>query len=125
MILPLWKYKGRMPKFPTEDWVKKQIKDQLAKLNIWYFMPQGTNFGRAGMPDFICCANGHFIGIEAKKLEGIWSGVQAQIGSEINRANGVYIVVDETGLFALWELLAQWHYNNILPPGVHDFRRME
>lgn len=65
-----------------EGKVKAQIKDVLNKHGIWYFMPRGTVLGSTGIPDFICCVNGLFLGIEAKAAGGKLSAMQTQ---QINR----------------------------------------
>lgn len=65
-----------------EGKVKAQIKDVLNKYGIWYFMPRGTVLGSVGIPDFICCVNGLFLGIEAKAAGGKLSAMQTQ---QINR----------------------------------------
>lgn len=120
-----WKPKGKVPLYPTEAWVKVQIKNQLEQLSFWYFMPAASAYGKDGIPDFVVCSDGYFIGIEAKKLEGEWRAAQQDRAREIDKANGVYVVVDETGLMHLWNLLSQWAYNRVLPQGIHDFRRMK
>lgn len=117
-----WFPQGKTPEFPKEDWVKKQIKGQLKKLEIFYFMPSANGYGKAGIPDFICCANSLFIGIEAKRKDGEWSQYQQDRCVEILQQKGVYVLVDETGLEALWALLERWMLHKILEPGLHDFR---
>lgn len=117
-----WQSKGKMPIAPAESWVKDQIKEQLKRLDIFYFMPSANGYGKAGIPDFVCCANSLFIGIEAKRKDGEWSDYQQQRCVEILKQKGVYALVDETGLAALWRLLEDWMLMNILEPGLHDFR---
>ena len=46
--------------------VKKQIRKLLDELGVYYAMPIGTGYGNSGVPDFLVCANGVFIGVEAK-----------------------------------------------------------
>jgi len=122
-----WKPRGEVPKYATEEWVKKQIKDQLSRFgkDVCYFMPASGAYGKTGIEDFNVCANAHAIAIEAKRFDGIWKEDQQARAREIAKAGGVYIVVDETGLNHLWSFLSNWMYNNVLPPGVHDFRKMQ
>jgi hypothetical protein len=122
-----WRPKGKVPQYATEEWVKKQVKDQLAQFgkDVCYFMPSANGYGKSGIEDFNTCAKAHTIAIETKKLDGVWSEAQQDRAKEIAKAGGVYIVVDETGLRHLWAFLANWMYNNVLPPGVHDFRKMQ
>ena len=117
-----WEPVGKVPKFPDEAWVKKQIKNQLERLSIWWFMPSSSAYGVSGIPDFVCCSVGMFISIEAKDADGIWSEHQQERGIEIGKVKGVYILVDEDGLDRLWHFLTQWVYSNELPQGIHDFR---
>jgi len=49
-----------------EGKIKKKIDAMLKELDVWYFKPQAGPFGKSGVPDYIVCANGHLIGIEAK-----------------------------------------------------------
>lgn len=51
-----------------EGRVKAKVKKVLDSYGdrIWYFLPVSGGFGKHGIPDFIVCAYGHFIGIECK-----------------------------------------------------------
>ena len=49
-----------------EGKVKDAVKKVLKKHGIWYFMPMQNGFGVVGVPDFICCFNGAFLGVETK-----------------------------------------------------------
>lgn len=51
-----------------EGKVKKEIKEFLDSLGqyCWYFSPQMTGYGRAGIPDIIGCLRGMFFAIEVK-----------------------------------------------------------
>ena len=49
-----------------EGRVKKKLDAMLKAEGVWFFSPQAGPYGRAGIPDRIACANGTFIGIEAK-----------------------------------------------------------
>ena len=43
--------------------VKKQIRKILDELGVYYAMPIGTGYGNSGVPDFLVCAGGKFVGI--------------------------------------------------------------
>ena len=43
--------------------VKAKIKALLKNYGVYYAMPIGTGYGNAGVPDFLCCAGGHFLAI--------------------------------------------------------------
>lgn len=80
-----------MAKTP-EGKVKEDIVKWLVERDIWFFMPVSTGRGRVGIPDFICCWNGHFIAIEAKAPKG--RATPAQMGNimDIRRAGGTALV---------------------------------
>jgi len=73
--------------------VKKAVKAILAKYKIWYFMPSMSGFGRAGIPDFICCIRGRLLGIETKAQKGKLTRIQKIEHQAINDAGGVCIVM--------------------------------
>jgi len=47
---------------------EKKVKDKIVKTlkenGVYYFYASTHGFGRSGIPDLVCCANGRFIGIE-------------------------------------------------------------
>lgn len=87
-----------------EAQVKKTVKALLAQYKIWYFMPSMSGFGRAGIPDFICCIRGRLLGIETKAQKGKLTRVQEIEQEKINKAGGVCIVLRPDRVQAL-ELL--------------------
>ena len=46
--------------------VKNEIKKMLDAHEVYYFMPAANGYGRAGIPDIVCCINGCFLAIECK-----------------------------------------------------------
>ena len=85
--------------------VKKAIRMRLAAAKAYYAMPMGTGYGNAGVPDFLCCVNGHFLAIEAKAGAGKPTALQDRNIAEIHAAGGRAIVVNEDNLQALEQLL--------------------
>jgi hypothetical protein len=85
--------------------VKAKIKALLKKYGVYYAMPIGTGYGNAGVPDFLCCAGGRFLAIEAKANGGKPTALQLKNINEINSCGGTAIVVDETGLTMLEAVL--------------------
>lgn len=85
--------------------VKKQIRALLAAAGAYYAMPMGTGYGNSGVPDFLCCVNGHFLAIEAKAGRGTTTALQDKHIAQIHAANGRAIVVYEHNLEALKDLL--------------------
>jgi hypothetical protein len=50
-----------------EGKIKKKIDAMLkSKKGVWFFKPQSGQFGSSGIPDYIVCNQGFFMGIEAK-----------------------------------------------------------
>jgi hypothetical protein len=56
-----------MKKLYKEAQIKQKVKNLLKKYDVFYFMPSASVYGKSGIPDFICCLNGLFIAIEAKR----------------------------------------------------------
>jgi hypothetical protein len=66
---------------------------------VWFTMPMGTGFGSSGVPDFLCCKDGHFVAIETKapgKRSNTTELQRAQIEA-IKQSGGVAVVVDNVG----------------------------
>ena len=95
------------PETISENWVKDQVKDILEERHIWYFMPMAGRFGKKGLPDFICCANGKFLAIETKANGNKVKDAQAGIHQKIRNAGGRVCVTDEHGLASLKITLSQ------------------
>ena len=79
-----------------EGKVKKKIKEYLASVGAWYYMPVSNGMGRAGCPDILVCYQGHFLAFEAKapgKINNTTANQDREIAG-INRAEGTAIVVD-------------------------------
>lgn len=78
--------------------VKNKIKAILKSHNVYYAMPMGTGFGNSGVPDFLCCVNGKFVGIEAKAGKGTTTALQDKNLAQIRESGGVTLVINETNL---------------------------
>jgi len=79
-----------------ESKVKAKIKAILKAHGIYYAMPIGTGYGNSGVPDFLCCINGHFVAIEAKAGKGQATALQLKNLQAINTAGGYTLIVNET-----------------------------
>lgn len=80
-----------------EGKVKAAVKKWLTTRGVWYYMPVSNGMGRVGAPDFLCCMEGRFIGIETKapgKRANTSANQEREIAA-INGAGGVAIVVDD------------------------------
>lgn len=74
-----------------EGKVKKEIKQGLDRLGIYYFMPVQTGYGKKSL-DFICCMKGKFLSIEAKAGKNKTSLQQDTMMKEIKQAGGLAVV---------------------------------
>src|SRR6185369_12211251 len=86
--------------------VKQKIKRLLSAMAVWYFMPVAGRYAKKGTPDFICCANGRFLAIEAKGNGGRATDLQLYTLDQIRKHNGTALVIDETNLAHLERTVA-------------------
>lgn len=49
-----------------EGAIKSAVRKALSKHKVYYFSPAANGYGRAGIPDIICCVGGRFLAIECK-----------------------------------------------------------
>ena len=89
-----------------ENLVKKRIRKILDEMGAYYAMPIGTGYGNSGVPDFLVCANGRFIGIEAKAGKGKTTALQEAHLSRIRGAGGTAVVINEDNIHTLREVLS-------------------
>ena len=78
-----------------ESKVKVKIKAILKKHDIYYAMPIGTGYGNSGVPDFLCCINGHFVAIEAKAGRGAATALQLKNLDAIQKSGGHPMIIRE------------------------------
>jgi hypothetical protein len=82
-----------------EQKIKRKVTAIFKQYNVWYFMPANNGFGKSGIPDYIACVNGMFLGIECKAdATKKPTALQIMQGNKIKEAKGVWLVVcdDET-----------------------------
>lgn len=101
-----------------EGKVKDAIKKVLKKHGAWYFMPVSNGMGQVGIPDFICCWNGKFVGVEAKapgKTANVTDNQLRVIGA-IKKAGGLAWVIDDAqqldSLLATIHKLEESHHDD-------------
>jgi Holliday junction resolvase len=87
-----------------EGKVKKQVKKILDDLGAYHFSPMTAGYGKSGVPDIIACYKGCFIGIECKAGKNEPTLLQKHNMKEIQRNNGLAIVINEGNI---QELLTQ------------------
>ena len=87
--------------------VKKQVKKILDDIGAYHFSPMSGGFGRSGVPDIIACYKGKFIGIECKAGKNEPTLLQKHNIKEIQRNQGLAIVVNEDNIEALLALVKE------------------
>jgi hypothetical protein len=85
--------------------VKKQIRAILDEYGAYYAMPIGSGYGNSGVPDFLVCYKGWFIGIEAKAGQGKVTALQEFNLNKIAKAGGVTLVINEVNMMRITDLL--------------------
>jgi pantoate kinase len=85
--------------------VKKQIRAILDGYGAYYAMPIGSGYGNSGVPDFLVCYKGWFIGIEAKAGKGKTTALQDLNLDNIKKAGGLTLIINEFNLQGINSLL--------------------
>lgn len=83
-----------------EGKVKDKVRAMLKAHKVWYFLPGNNGMGTSGIPDFVCCVSGRFIGIECKAGAGKRpTDLQMMQASRIEVAGGRwFLVYDDASL---------------------------
>jgi len=90
-----------------EGKVKRKAIVELQKLGMYIFFPATGGFGRSGIPDIVCCYKGKFIGIECKAHGNKPTALQQSNLEEIVNNGGIAIVIDETSVFNLKQIIEE------------------
>ena len=90
-----------------EKKVKNKCVTLIKAFNVYYFFPSMNGFGRSGVPDIICCANGVFIGVECKAGDNKPTELQLLEMKKIRDAGGKTLVVNEENISELEEILKE------------------
>lgn len=94
---------------------EKKVKDRVVKLlkvhGVYYFFPATYGMGRSGVPDIVCCFNGHFIGIECKAGKNTTTALQDRELAAIREAGGTTFITNETNLHEIEDFLIK-HANS-------------
>lgn len=74
-----------------------RVRETLKKRGIWFFCPVSNGMGAHGIPDFVCCWAGRFLGVECKApgKRGGATELQKSQGASILGAGGHWLVVDD------------------------------
>lgn len=103
-----------------EGLIKKHIKEALAQIQadglpLWFYMPVGGRFGKAGIPDFM----GHYklngtavpFGIEAKAAGGRTTALQDKTLFDARVAGGNFAVIKPRPAKTIKEQVYEFIYN--------------
>jgi hypothetical protein len=85
--------------------VKLQVKKVLGVMGAYYAMPVTGGYGVSGVPDFLVCYNGLFVGLECKAGKGKTTALQEKHLSDIREAGGAAHVINEANISILEDLL--------------------
>ena len=80
-----------------EGRVKAAVKKYLKDRGVWFYAPVSNGMGVHGIPDFVCCWDGKFLGIETKapgKRRNTSTAQEIQLAA-IHKANGIAVVIDD------------------------------
>lgn len=89
-----------------ESKVKEKVKNVLKLAGAYYAMPHGAGYGNAGVPDFLICHQGEFIGVECKATaKDKPTALQLNNLMEIRRAGGRGFVIHDGNIDELINLL--------------------
>lgn len=96
---------GRTP----EGKVKAQVKEVLNVLGCYWFMPVTGGYSCSGVPDFVACVGGRFVGIETKSVHSSHGVTRLQeLNSQnIRKNSGIALVITEDNINTLQSLLEQ------------------
>jgi hypothetical protein len=89
----------------NEKDVKEACKKLFKKYGVYYYMPVPVAYSRTGVPDFLCCVRGHFVGVETKYGYNKPSPRQEIEMQEIRNADGTTFVVNEKNIEELGNYL--------------------
>ena len=106
-----------MEKKVLERTVKAKVAEIFKKEGIWYFMPAMNGMGRAGIPDFIACVDGMFLGVETKAGKNKPTDHQVIELEAIQAAGGFSVVVNENSVGMLVDLIASIRMVRKVPRG--------
>lgn len=93
-----------------EGKVKDKVKRLFKAMDIYYAMPATGGYGASGVPDFLVCVKGKFIGVECKAGKGKPTALQLKNLAEIEASGGIAVVVNEENL-AQFEETIRKHYH--------------
>jgi hypothetical protein len=101
-----------------EGKVKAKVREIFKEFGTAYTHIPASQFGKAGVGDYICCVKGIYLEVEAKAGKGKQTLLQRLRANEVEEAGGFYVVINEDNLVmlkALLETLSVQTYLAVLP----------
>lgn len=77
----------------TEKQFETKVKQFLKSHDVWFIKIWGGGFQKAGIPDLLCCINGHFVAIELKGTNGTPTELQKYNIRKINESGGIGLIL--------------------------------
>jgi hypothetical protein len=93
-----------------EGKVKDKVKRLFKSMGVYYAMPATGGYGVSGVPDFLVCLKGRFIGVECKAGKGKPTALQLKNLAEIEASGGISVIVNEDNL-AQFETTMRKYYH--------------
>lgn len=90
-----------------EGKVKAKVVRLLKNYGAYHFFPSANGYGRAGIPDIICCVNGKFVAIECKAGNNTTTALQDREIDAIRAAKGAAAVINETNIDLVEQILKE------------------
>lgn len=98
-----------------EGKVKAKVDKILAKFNCYCVKPVTGGYGSSGVPDILVLLDGKFIGIECKAGKGEPTLLQIHHLKQIVANGGYSMIINETNLPQLEEVLCKIQQKQISP----------
>ena len=106
-----------------ESTVKVLVKGLLALHDVYSVMPVSNGMGAHGVPDFMVCAYGRFVGIETKAGKKLPTDLQMSNLRRIDAAGGIALVINENNLQELEGVLHVLRIKGTPQSNYHLFER--
>lgn len=89
-----------------------KVKEWLTQRGAWFVKYFANRNTKAGIPDILCCIDGHFVAIEVKAQTGRPSQLQLVHCHKITQAGGLAVVLYPSGFNEFKELIQGGTYKS-------------
>ena len=93
-----------------EGKVKDKVKRLFKSMGVYYAMPATGGYGVSGVPDFLVCLKGKFIGVECKAGKGKPTALQLKNLAEIEASGGISVIVNEDNLEQFETVMRKYYH---------------